>query len=450
MLKSLIRSLSIPKHIASIAFFRISFGLLMLWEVSRYFKYDWIQRQFISPTYFFTYDGFSWLRAWPGNGMYIHFYLLGLLSLFITVGFLYRISITLFFLGFTYIFLLDKTHYLNHFYLISLLSFLLLFIPAHSYYSVDSLLFKKARRKTLPYLYLFVLQIQIAIPYFFGGIAKINSDWLKGEPMRSWLPMSTKESGLFNNILEHTYSPWIFSYGGLLFDLFIIPALLWKPTRLIAFTIAVIFHLTNAYIFSIGIFPWFMILATTIFFKPDWCKAILDKIPPFHSLKSIKIKRKDVNQLLLLAMSIYIVVQLIMPIRHFIIPGNVHWTEEGHRYSWHMKLRTKSAINVFFVTDETGQKTKVLLDNYLTKRQQAEMSTHPGMMWQFAQHLKSEFKKENKDIKVTVASFCSLNNRANQKYIESDFDLAGLKKYRYPANWIIPLSTELIIKKEDN
>ncbi len=437
-----------PKDIASTAFFRISFGLLMLWEVTRYFKYDWIEQQFISPSYFFTYDGFSWIKPWTGFGMYIHFYVLAILAFCITIGFLYRVSTTLFFLGFTYIFLLDKTYYLNHFYLISLISFLLIFIPAHSFYSVDSLLFKNKRHKTIPYFYLLVLQFQIAIPYFFGGVAKLNSDWLQGEPMRTWLPMSAKETPLFSNVLEHSYSPWIFSYGGLLFDLLIIPALLWKPTRLIAYTFAILFHLTNAYIFSIGVFPWFMLIATTIFFKPTWCKVILQKIPPFHSLKSKKIKSNNLSLGLFIGISIYVLIQIIMPVRHFFIPGNVHWTEEGHRYAWHMKLRTKSAINVIFITEENDNKTKVSLDDYLTNRQQAEMGTHPEMMWQFAQHLKSHYKKQN--IKVTVASFCSLNSRANQLYIKSDFDLAALKKYKSPADWIIPLTTELRIKKEDN
>lgn len=447
MHKNIIASFSTPKSIASIAFFRIAFGLLMLWEVSRYFKYDWIERQFISPNFLFTYDGFSWVTPWSGNGMYIHFYVLGLLALFIAIGFLYRISTTLFFLGFTYIFLLDKTHYLNHFYLISLISFLLILIPAHSYYSVDSLLFKKNRRRTIPYIYLLLLQFQIAVPYFFGGIAKINSDWLKGEPMRSWLPASADKSNILGDLLLHPNAPMIFSYGGLLFDLCIVPLLIWKRSRMIAFLAVVLFHITNADIFSIGIFPWFMIGATTIFFKPDWCKSILDRIPPFHSLKSKKIKKNLVNPILLITLIIYVLIQIILPIRHFFISGNVHWTEEGHRYSWHMKLRSKSAINVFFITDEKGNKSKLELDQYLTKRQQMEMGTQPDMMWQFAQFLKHKYAKDNKYIKVTVASFCSLNGRPNQLFVKSDFDLAGLSKYSYPANWIEPLKLELNIKK---
>lgn len=447
MLKECLKTLSTNKSIASVAFFRISFGLLMMWEVSRYFTYNWIDNQYIKPDYLFTYHGFNWIQPWPGDGMYIHFYVLGILALFIAIGFLYRISMSVFFIGFTYVFLLDKTHYLNHFYLISLISFLLIFIPSHRFYSVDSLLFPKIRRRTIPHWCILIVQFQIAIPYFFGGIAKLNSDWLKGEPMRTWLPVSAEESSLFESLLTHPNAPWVFSYGGLLFDLLIIPALIWKPTRAIAFVIAVLFHLTNAHIFHIGLFPWFMILATTIFFTSSWCKSFLDKIPPFKSLKSKKYKPTEINKFVLAGLSIFVALQLWMPLRHFFIPGNVHWTEEGHRYSWHMKLRTKSSVNVFFISDESNQKTKVNLDSYLTKRQQSEMGTHPEMMWQFAQYLKKENAKEGKEVEVTVASFCSLNNRPNQLFIKSDFNLAGLNKYLSPADWIMPLTTELDITK---
>lgn len=443
MLKDFLTSLESRRHIASVAFFRISFGILMLWEVSRYFAYNWIERQFIEPDYLFAYHGFSWVKPWAGNGIYIHFYVLGILALFIAIGFLYRMSTILFFLGFTYIFLLDKTHYLNHFYLISLISFLLILIPAHKFYSVDSILFKKIRSRTIPNWCLLLLQFQIAVPYFFGGIAKLNSDWLQGEPMRTWLPASAENSGMLERFLLNPSAPMMFSYGGLLFDLLIVPALIWKRTRMIGFILAIAFHLTNAFVFSIGIFPWFMILATSLFFKPDWCKGILNIIPPFKSLKSTKQKPKVISKRLLILMTTYVIAQICLPLRHFFIPGNVHWTEEGHRYAWHMKLRTKSSVNVFFITDEKGEKSKVPLDAYLTKRQQSEMGTHPEMIWQFAQHLKEEYEKEKKTIKVTVASFCSLNGRSNQLFIDSDFDLAALKKYTYPADWITPLTTPL-------
>ena len=39
------------------------------------------------------------------------------------------------------------------------------------------------------------------------------------------------------------------------------------------------------------------------------------------------------------AIAVWIAVQLLLPLRHFAIAGNVHWTGEGSRFSWHMMLR---------------------------------------------------------------------------------------------------------------
>jgi hypothetical protein len=111
-----------PVDIASLVCFRAAFGAIMLWEVGRYVSHGWIKRYYIEPTFHFTYYGFGWVRPWPGNGMYWHFYGLGLLAFCMALGLGYRLTATLSFLGFTYLFLLDQTQYLNHFYLICLVS----------------------------------------------------------------------------------------------------------------------------------------------------------------------------------------------------------------------------------------------------------------------------------------------------------------------------------------
>ena len=266
-----------PAHIASLAFFRICFGFLLIYEVTRYFKYGWIKRNYIDPDYHFSYFGWDWIQPFGGNGMYCLFFVLGFLAFCISIGFLYRISTILFFVGFTYIFLLDKTYYLNHFYLISLISFLLIVIPTHRQYSVDAKLFPSLRTDTLPNWMLYLLTFQIAIPYVYGGIAKINRDWIRGEPMFTWF-QSYVADGHLPSIFASSSTALLFSYGGLLFDLLIVPALLWRKTRLVAYIIALCFHLMNAFIFNIGVFPWFMIVATTLFFKPEWCKSLLNRI----------------------------------------------------------------------------------------------------------------------------------------------------------------------------
>jgi len=94
-----------PSDIAILVYFRIVFGAVMLWEVFRYFENDWISYYWIEPTFHFTYYGFDWLSPWPGDGMYLHFIAMGILSVCIMVGFKYRISTILFFFAFSYMFL---------------------------------------------------------------------------------------------------------------------------------------------------------------------------------------------------------------------------------------------------------------------------------------------------------------------------------------------------------
>ncbi len=176
-----------PIDIASLVFFRIAFSAIMLWEVCRYYFYGWIELFYIEPAFHFTYYGFGWVRPWPGEWMYLHFLALGVLAAFIALGFLYRLSAILFFLGFAYVFLLDQTNYLNHFYLISLISFLMIFIPAHRAFSVDAKCLPEIRSDTAPAWALWLLLTQLGIVYFYAGLAKLNGDWLLGEPMRMWL-----------------------------------------------------------------------------------------------------------------------------------------------------------------------------------------------------------------------------------------------------------------------
>ena len=97
-----------PVDIAFLVFFRVVFGAIMLWEVYRFFSTGWIRRYFIDPSFYFGYFGFEWVKPWPGNGMYVHFAVLGVAAACILLGFLYRFAMPVFFIGFTYVFCWTK------------------------------------------------------------------------------------------------------------------------------------------------------------------------------------------------------------------------------------------------------------------------------------------------------------------------------------------------------
>ncbi|HKG60779.1 MAG TPA: HTTM domain-containing protein [Pyrinomonadaceae bacterium] len=459
VLRRLCVALFEPVDISFLVFFRILFGGIMLWETYRYFTHGWITRYFVEPALTFTYYGFSWVKPWPGSGMYIHFFVLGLAAACVMVGFLYRFAAPVLFLAFTYSFLLDQTRYLNHFYLVCLITFLMCFLPAERAFSIDSLLRRKIRSDVVPAWMLWLLRIQVGIPYFYGGIAKLNSDWVHGgEPMRIWLSPLTKIPA-FGHIFASNWIVHSFVIGGLMVDLVVVPLLLWRRTRPFAFAAAVLFNLINAVIFEIGIFPWLMLGALLIFFPPNllrrFARAFMSPGEEFldaepragerSSCPSFSTSQKVVVGLL----AAYLAVQVFLPLRHYLYPGNVSWTEEGHNFAWHMKLRTKTGEAVFIITHpQSGQTWTIKPEDYLKSHQVTKMATKPDLILHFAHYLAELKRREGyENVEVRARAMVSLNGRERQLLIDPNVDLAKEEVSLRPARWIMPLTTPLGSRK---
>ena len=459
-----------PVDIAPLIYFRIIFGGIMLWECWRYYSAGWIDRYWIDKPFHFTYYGFGWVKPWPGDGMYYHFLVMAILSVCIIVGYRYRLAASLFFLAFTQMFLLDQANYLNHFYMVCLVSFLIVFLPLNRAFSIDSARKPDIRGDTAPAWTLWSLRAQLGLVYFFGGVAKINGDWLQGEPMRMWLGNRTNFPFLGQFFTEE-WMVYGMTYGGMLLDLFIAPLLLWRPTRFCALAIGILFHLTNAQLFSIGIFPWFMIFATLIFLPAHWFRVRwpvyeehcrrrdeqrLEAAGPkgpslpeniWERLGALSPSRPVVAGLL----GVYFTIQVLLPLRHHLYPGNVSWTEEGHLFSWHMKLRTKSARIRFIVTDPASGRTGQFdHEEVLTSRQRRKMSTRPDMILQFAHFIREELHGQGyDDVEVRVRCDASLNGRERQALIDPEVNLAAVERTIWPpATWIVPLTQPLVIDEE--
>ena len=433
------RCLFAPVDIASLVVFRILFGAIMLVEVGRYYGMGWINSYYIAPKFHFTYYGFDWVKPWPGVGMYIHFAVIGIAALGVMLGCCYRFSAASLFVTFTYVFLLDQAYYLNHFYMISLVSFLMIFIPAHRALSIDVLRKPWMRSDFAPAWALGLLLAQLSIVYFYAGIAKLNADWLDGEPFRSWLAERTSVPVIGKYFTEE-WLVMLFNYGGLAFDLFIVPLLLWRRTRVFAFLWAASFHFLNATIFSIGIFPWLMLAATTLYFRPDWPRRIFRR---WRWTETTGVPEPAAYPPLALSLiGVYLAIQLLVPFRHFLYPGNVHWTEEGHRFSWHMKLRDKESTARFIVTDAiSGRSWHVSPRLYLTPRQMNKMSNRPDMILRMAHHIaKDQARRRNIDhpLEVRATVMTSLNRRRQQLLIDPTVNLAAVERSLRPARWILP------------
>ncbi|MEZ0275974.1 MAG: HTTM domain-containing protein, partial [Roseimicrobium sp.] len=434
--RSLRERLFAPVDIAFLVFFRVGFSGIMLWEVYRFFTLGRIKAYYILPEYHFKYFGFEWIEPWPGDGMYWHFYAMGALAACMLIGFCYRLAAFLFFCAFTFVFLQEQANYLNHFYLVILISFLMVFLPAHRGWSVDALLRPRLRSQVVPAWCLWLLRVQIGIVYFYGGLAKLGPDWLRGEPMRMWLGDRAED---FPRLGHYFHEEWVvygFAYGGLLFDLLVIPLLLWKPTRWLGYLWAVSFHLINASLFNIGIFPWFMLCATLLYLPPDFPKRIWRFLGgrarlPLQTGSPAGLQGGGgswtVGQRVLTSfLGLYLLVQCLVPLRHLLYPGDVNWTEEGHRFSWRMKLRGKDGEAIFKVVQpSTGRFWEFHPEDYMTKKQVDEMAGRPDMILQFAHRLAEAMKGRGYgEVEVHVNAMVSLNGRKSELLIDPKVDLA--------------------------
>lgn len=444
-----------PTDIAPLIFFRLAFGILAFIDVLSSYLYYHIQKDAFNPERFqFPYYGFEWVRVFPDPWMTIFFVVLLLLAVAITLGYRYRLATSLFFLGFTYLFLLEKASYLNHGYLFCWICFVMIFLPANRAFSWDVKQGRKLGWSHMPSWPLLLLQFLMGIVYFFGGIAKLNPDWLRAMPLQIWLPAKSN-AFLIGPILKTPEAAYFMAYGGLFLDLAIVPMLLYKRTRVLALLMAIFFHCTNALVFSIGIFPYLSLCLTALYFAPDFPRTTVNKIAdrfpkrlsvfripplplePLHeqSLRAYNSRRNWQ----LMAIGLLVSIHVLLPLRHHLFPGNVAWTEEGHRYSWRMMLRSKAGSGVFVVEDlATGEKERIRPREYLWYKQERKMYTHPDMILQFAHFLQEEYVAQGKKVAIYADIQVKLNDHPKQRYIDPARDLTQIRwKMFEHSDWIL-------------
>ncbi len=401
---------------ASLVLVRVVFGLLMFWSIISDFYLGWVTELYAKPQFHFQYQWFQWVKPLPPETMYLLFGMLAVFSLMIAFGLFYRISAFLFFLGYTYIFLIERTTYNNHFYLICLLSFMLVLAPLHRSWSLDVLRGAVKHTYKLPVLWLWIFRLHMGIVYFYGGIAKLDPDWLSGMATRKLLGEANRGTFL-EPLMQYEGVPYFYAWSGLLFDLFIPFLLLWKKSRNLAFVAAVVFHVPK------GIKKWIF---------SEYQKRIK------QSNRSTS-ENGQVHPVLIIFLGVYILIQLLVPFRHLTYPGWTTWHEEGHDFAWRMMLRQKTSIGQFNVTHpETGEQRYADPSDYLNNVQLRFMG-NPRTMLQFVHHL-DQLVKSNAgfDPIITVKYEISLNGREPRALVDPNLDLSNIPAYEPSYNWIKP------------
>lgn len=441
-----------PVEAASLAVFRILFGVMMLWSIIRFWSYGWIDKLYIQPKYFFSYYGFEWINP-IGDYTYFIFLICAIAAICVAIGYKYSIAIIIFFLSFTYIELMDKTTYLNHYYFISVLSFFMIFLPANAYFSVDAARNPEKSFQFIPAWTINCLKLLLGIVYFYAGLAKLNSDWLiKAMPLKIWLP-SKFDIPFLGDLVSQEWVQYTFSWSGAMYDLAIPFLLLYRKTRPFAFVLVVIFHVLTRVLFPIGMFPYIMIVCTLIFFDASLHHKIIAGISRlfritkigFDNAKQFSFGKGLLPKFKYAIVVVFFMLQLVIPFRYILYPGELFWTEEGYRFSWRVMLMEKSGYAQFKVVNgETGRWFYVNNVDFLTPFQEKQMAFQPDFILEYAHFLKTHFEEDgHKKVQVYVDCQVSLNGRLSTIYIDPKVDLAQEKESFKHKNWIIPFTDEI-------
>lgn len=434
----MIKNLNKQIRCESIAVFRICFGLLVCWEVLTLWHKGHVFSQYVESTFHFQFPGFSWVAAFPGTAMYLPFIAILFFAILVAVGHFYRIAITGLFLSWTYLFLVDQCNYQNHYYLLCLIPFLMMFIPADRTLSLKATLGEMNGKQERPFVSAWCLQIlrfQIAIPYLYGAVYKMHSDWLwLNEPMNVWL----KEKSTFPLIgtwLTTAQAAFVFSWGGMLFDLLIIPLLLCRKTRVSAVIAAVAFHLTNSQLFNIGVFPWFSIAALTLFLVPEWPVSIFGLGPDSTKTGTSPVDPEKID--VPIWIYVFVAIQLLFPLRHWMYSDWVLWNDRGNYFAWNMKPKRITSGKQFMAVDHQKKSQWMLQPEKDLTAFQLSRFNRPDMYRQYAIRYAENYKRQTgNDVEVYVSAFRGLNGRKPIPLTDPKVDLA--KTGLFSSNWIMP------------
>lgn len=425
---------------SSLIVFRLLFGLLITLEAWGAIATGWVREVLVEPQFTFNFLGFDFLQYLQGPYMYAHFFLMGCFGIMVMVGYRYRIGVIGYTIFWMAAYFMQKSAYNNHYYLLILILFFMCLAPAHKYFSADVSRNPRSKRISMPnWIRLFIIG-QLWIVYTFASVAKFYPDWLDGTFPE--LLMSGKRSLFWiGDALQTSFAHQSIIYVGILFDLLVIPLLLWKPTRKPIFIFSIFFHLFNSLVFQIGIFPYMSLAFTLFFFPAKTINRIFLKRKSLYTNERTYIPEK--SGFLQTFLVFWFFIQIALPFRHHFIPNDVLWTEEGHRLSWRMMLRSKHGITKFTAVDQgTGEKININLSDYLTTRQHKVMSK-PDCIWQLAQRIHQDYKKQGKNVEIYANTRISVNGRPYYQLIDESVDLAKAKFHYFTPNpWVLPKPEE--------
>lgn len=443
-----------PIDIAPLVVFRILFGLLLFAESAGSIATGWVHSNFIEPQFNFAHMPFTWLEALPGNGMYFYYGTMAALAILITLGLFYRIAMTGFSILWLGCYLMQKTSYNNHYYLLVLLCFIMILVPANRFLSIDAHRKPEIKSEVAPYWTSFIFIVQILIVYTYASIAKMYPDWLDGTTIRhffsfqsinspAWistsLPWLASIIESFNFMYKTPGMEYFVAYSAIAYDLLVVPGMLWKRTRKTTFILSIVFHLFNSFTFGIGIFPYLALALFIFCFDPEKVRRLfLPKKSPVIKTHSMAFLTRR-HHFGFYCFAVYFLWQSLLPLRHHLFEGDVLWNEAGHKYAWRMMLRTRTGR--LTIRAKIDGKFKLIHPrDFITAKQYRRLKAYPDFMWYFAQHLEKHFLSQgHKSVELYYNSWVSVNGNKKQQFIDPSTDMTKASwNYWGTQSWILP------------
>jgi hypothetical protein len=402
-----------------LGFFRLfAFGLIAA-EIIQYSNRGYPEAYLIASRVRFPYELIPINVAFTQGSLNMLLGIVILSAVLCSIGLYFRVFRWVFLLSFGFYFFQDKMLWNNHWYLFLLLGISSLFFDMSTAYSVSRVLKPVNKFETVPRLVYQALALQVGSAYLFGGIAKLNADWLfHFEPVHMFLQQRSNYF-ILGSIFSSNAAPMIFAIGGALYDLCIVFVLLNRRTFKFGIAATVVFNITNALIFDIGMFPFFMLASNLLFIGATTVK---------HSLTSNEPPSILTNRTHGALFSVFLLFQLIFPLRQFLYQGNPSWIGRAERFSWRMMIQTKSMdVFEFYLVDKTtGKSTPIDLRTFMYPPQVIGCIAFPEMIGQLALQLKEYFEESGrKNFEVRAIIKVGLNGRPAQLLVDPNMDLSA-------------------------
>ena len=448
MIQKLKENFNKKTSISSIVFFRIIFGIYLISTIYKFFTERMIERYFIEPEFGFKYAGFRWISQPSEGNTYLIFAILGIAAVFITIGLYYRISSTVFFMGFGYFFLMDKVNYNHEFYWTLSFLFLMIWIPANRNLSVDSVINPSIRSLKMSKKHIYLLKFQLAIPLIYTAIHCISTEWLSAQYIQYRFEHNLTSYHLSNEMLE--WLPKTIACIGLVYGLLMIPSLANRKTQKTSFILLIIYYIiAKTIVGNATPLNWFIVLSTTLFFDENWFFDKLKNIDfyrkyisidqPYHNNTESTLYKinnhKAVPYLYILFFVIYSGIQVIIPLKVYAYQGNPGWTNEGTYFSWYPKFQERKIKNHAFTIKENNRKKSVKFNPEkqlltLTRRQRIKVIGNPELLALYAKYIKLsvELNSHYRNVSVHLYSLIRYNNMdALESYTDPTADISSSK-----------------------